>query len=267
MSYPYMFLPGSVYYSTVEVAHYPLHMHLQAEIVLVQQGYLTLHTELQNQSMGAGEACILFPNQIHGFTKESGCETLLMNFTPDYCPDLSCLLLSRVPSEPVFAFPDGGKEFSALFASAHRMQDSISLYADQACRALTLALCTLALEHVTLRESEPPVQKSIRLILQYCMNHYTEHLTLERMSQDIHISKYHISHLFSAELGTSFLKYVSFLRVSRAKYLLAYTPMSITEAAFSCGFDNQRTFNRVFSKLCGASPREYRNAALAQLTH
>ena len=263
MPSPYLYLPGSVYYISLEREHCPVHLHLHAEIVYVAAGRLTLHTETSDYPLAAGDACLLFPNQPHGFTCAAPSDVKIINFTPDYCTELSDLLLSRMAKTPVFTFPDGGREFQALYLAAAARQSVATLWADMACRALTLALASIALEHLTLTETDTLGQRSIRLILRYCMEHYTQHVSLADMSRAIHVSKYHISHLFSSELQTSFPDYIRFLRISRAKYLMAYTSLSVTDAAYACGFESQRSFNRAFSALCGVTPRAYRAAALA----
>lgn len=264
MANPYLYLPSSVYYFPLEPGHSPMHLHLHAEIVYVSAGRLTLHTETDSYPMAAGDACLLFPNQPHGFTSTPSSTAHTLNFTPDYCAELSDVLLTKTAAAPVFSLPDGGREFYAIYCAAAARQSITSMWSDTACRALTLSLACIALEHLTLTEPATLGQRSVRLIVRYCMERYTAHVSLDEMSREIHVSKYHISHLFSSELHTSFPEYIRFLRVSRAKYLMAYYPsMSVTEVAFACGFESLRTFHRAFSALCGVTPLAYRAAALA----
>ena len=58
---------------------------------------------------------------------------------------------------------------------------------------------------------------------------------------------------------TSFNQYVNSLRVNLAQNLLRSTKKSVLDICYECGFDSQRTFNRAFKELCGASPSAYRN--------
>ena len=55
-----------------------------------------------------------------------------------------------------------------------------------------------------------------------------------------------------------FSAYVAALRIQRAQELLARTDRPVMEIVYACGFDNPRTFNRTFLKVCGTTPRAYR---------
>jgi AraC-like DNA-binding protein len=78
------------------------------------------------------------------------------------------------------------------------------------------------------------------------------------MSRDLGVSRSHLSHTFSQRLGTNFRSYVNALRIDQACEMLKGTEDSVTHIAYECGFESQRTFNRVFMEQCGLSPSEYR---------
>lgn len=82
----------------------------------------------------------------------------------------------------------------------------------------------------------------------------------EVISQALHISRTYISHLFSEKLHMGFSEYIGMLRISDACNLLATRDMSITEISYAVGFDSTRSFNRLFLKYTGMTPREYRKA-------
>jgi AraC-like DNA-binding protein len=73
------------------------------------------------------------------------------------------------------------------------------------------------------------------------------------------ISRYYLSRTFSEKLQTSFPNYLNSLRVDLAKNLLESGDQDILQICYECGFESQRTFNRVFKNTCGITPREYRN--------
>jgi two-component system response regulator YesN len=64
--------------------------------------------------------------------------------------------------------------------------------------------------------------------------------------------------VFSGKLKIGFREYINFLRISHAKTLLVETDMKVLAIMLECGFRNQSTFNRIFSEVCGVSPRTYR---------
>jgi AraC-like DNA-binding protein len=76
------------------------------------------------------------------------------------------------------------------------------------------------------------------------------------MAQQLHLSKFYISHVFRQRMQIGFTEFINNLRIKCACELLQ-KGHSITETAFSSGFTSIRTFNRVFLKEIGLSPSEY----------
>lgn len=99
-------------------------------------------------------------------------------------------------------------------------------------------------------------QDSIKRLLQYCSENYTEPLTLDSISSNLHLNKYYISHIFKERMDIGFTDFVNNLRIEHACGLLE-RGVSITEVAFSSGFSSIRTFNRCFLQNMGMTPREY----------
>jgi AraC family transcriptional regulator len=64
--------------------------------------------------------------------------------------------------------------------------------------------------------------------------------------------------LLSTYTGKSFRQILTELRVEAAAQRLRQGNRSLTEIAFDCGFSDQSHFSRVFSKMMGASPGDYR---------
>lgn len=71
----------------------------------------------------------------------------------------------------------------------------------------------------------------------------------------------YVSRYFKQHVGMGFVEYVHRLRVERAAGMLLNTDMSVHDIAFDVGFDNSRTFSRVFRELKGKTATEYRMLA------
>jgi AraC-like DNA-binding protein len=67
-----------------------------------------------------------------------------------------------------------------------------------------------------------------------------------------------LSRLFRKHTGTTFVKYVTWLRISQACELLAYSNLEITEICYRVGFNNLSNFNRQFRRLKQFTPSEFR---------
>lgn len=99
---------------------------------------------------------------------------------------------------------------------------------------------------------------TIQKVLIYCSEHYTEDITVKKVSKALFISQSTVTKIFSGKLNSSFRDYINGLRISKAKYYLEKTDKKIIEIMYSCGFRNQSSFNRVFYENCGMTPTECR---------
>ena len=64
--------------------------------------------------------------------------------------------------------------------------------------------------------------------------------------------------MFKKATGVNFTAYVSRLRIEKAKNLLLNLNLNVSEIAYEVGFQSLTHFNRVFKKIMGQSPTEYR---------
>lgn len=85
-----------------------------------------------------------------------------------------------------------------------------------------------------------------------------ERLTLAVVARHAGMSLYHFCKMFSKATGMHFTRYVSCVRVERAKHLLLNRNNRVSEIAFEIGFQSLTNFNRLFKIIAGQSPTEYR---------
>ena len=93
-------------------------------------------------------------------------------------------------------------------------------------------------------------------VLSYIANHYTEDVSLEKLSGMFYVSKYHLSHEFSKRVGTGIYRYIMFRRLMHARELLE-NGVAPGECYQQCGFGDYANFYRSFKSFYGVSPREY----------
>lgn len=78
------------------------------------------------------------------------------------------------------------------------------------------------------------------------------------MADDLGVSKYVLSRVFSSTFHRNFNQYVNDIRLKYACQRLELTNDSMIEISLDCGFESQRTFNRVFKAFYHMTPTEYR---------
>ena len=96
-------------------------------------------------------------------------------------------------------------------------------------------------------------------IIKYINRHYAENITLQQICGEFSRSRSCISHAFKKETGRSFREYLIDVRIQSAKSLLCHSNLTISEIAFSVGFNDSNYFSSVFKSHTGISPRMYRN--------
>ncbi len=125
-------------------------------------------------------------------------------------------------------------------------------------------LLTIFADHLSMKSNqiavqtanaEPPVIVKAKKFIQ---EHHTEDLSLGQVATAVHTSIFYFCKLFKKVTGINFTEYVSRVRTEKAKNLLLNPNLRISEIAYEIGFQSLTHFNRVFKKIVGESPTEYR---------
>lgn len=90
----------------------------------------------------------------------------------------------------------------------------------------------------------------------YINLHYSEPLSLDMLAELVFVSKYHLSHEFQRQVGTSVYRYIQKKRLLIARQLLAQGKKP-NEVYANCGFSDYAGFYRAFRGEYSISPREY----------
>jgi AraC-like DNA-binding protein/ligand-binding sensor protein len=104
--------------------------------------------------------------------------------------------------------------------------------------------------------AEPPV---ITRAKQYIEEHQTDDLSLGEVAKAVNTSSFYFCKLFKKATGINFTEYVSRVRIEKAKNLLLNPNLRVSEIAYEVGFQSLTHFNRVFRKIVGQSPTDYRD--------
>lgn len=130
------------------------------------------------------------------------------------------------------------------------------LSADIDVAPLTSMLCRLMPSQS--ESSEKSIDRTAHRIRKLIDEHYSEELSLTMISDRLNMSPKYLSRVFKQVMGINLSDYLAYVRVEKIKELLL-TDMSLSDIAESVGVYNRTTFTRMFRKLEGMSPAEYRN--------
>ena len=98
----------------------------------------------------------------------------------------------------------------------------------------------------------------LRTVRELVETRMEDDLTLIEMAQAVDLSPAHFSRMFHKSTGETPHQFVLRNRIERAKEMLRVAEARVLDVAVACGFKTQQHFARVFRRICGASPTEYR---------
>lgn len=235
----------------------PPHLHEAIEIVYVTEGTIELGVGLELYHMEEGDFGIVFPNVIHHYQVfGTGKNQVIYLFAePSLLPAYSAQLQKCSPEDPIIKKEQVHEDIvNAVNFLAHMKEQSTMLI--QAYVQVILAHVFLGMKMVD--KSTVGSDELIYNAVEYVAKNFREEFTLEKMAYDLGVSKYVLSRMFTKTFHCNFNRYVNEVRLNYVSSALENTQESITKICFDCGFESQRTFNRVFKERYKMTPREYR---------
>lgn len=107
----------------------------------------------------------------------------------------------------------------------------------------------------TIRTSK---SRRIAKVCEFIENNYQEPIKLNDAAALVNMSESAFSHFFKKKTNSTFIDYITNLRIAKACQLLAETSHTVAEICYTCGFNNLSNFIRIFKKKKGSTPNEYR---------
>ena len=92
----------------------------------------------------------------------------------------------------------------------------------------------------------------------YLDQNYREKITLDDLASTFFINKFYLTRIFKEQFGISVNSYLAQIRVTHAKQLLRFSDLTIEQIGRECGIEEPAYFARVFKKVEGIAPGEYR---------
>lgn len=103
----------------------------------------------------------------------------------------------------------------------------------------------------------PGLHKTISLVKQYIEQDYNRDISLQKLGSLVNMNPTYLSMLFKKETGQTFIKYLSQVRMDKARKLLT-AGMKVTEVCEKIGYYDQRHFSELFKKHTGMTPGQFK---------
>jgi len=259
------------------------HAHHGIEIMFIHQGKGSLILEQKTYGISPGTLCFFQPFQLHHIQvdlDESPFIRTIVHFEPslyeayfEKWPSLhrffKMIHTGKFPSQCFSGFgerPDLNELCRSLHEIIPRLTkndyfEEFSLFLVSFFRVLKQIWENHEL--LPLHDLAHEVHHSDR-ILQWINRHYAEPFDLKRMARDLHISPFHLSHLFKENTGSTISDYIAAFRLRQAILLLTTSDRSVAEIGEAVGLTNSSYFCKFFKEQMGITPYQYRKRMIAE---
>lgn len=243
------------------------HFHDFYQLVYIVAGGGIISIDGKDTQAKEGEVFFLKPYVSHSFYCKTGAMTTYELKFDILSPDLETIM----ENYPVKVADETNAVRDILLSVISEGNNKRSYYEPVITLYVTQMIYILARKGECLSKRQKPGKKpvfedtgkeptAIEKAKRYIEENYLEKITLHDLAVRFMLSEAHLCREFTKKFHMSPIKYINFLRLERAKELLAATEMTITEVSEAAGFNGIHYFSRYFTKMEKLTPYEYRAA-------
>ncbi len=240
------------------VTDYELDFHIKGERII--------NIDKRECKVKAGDICFRRPGQeVYSFG-DYDCYLLTLDFSGKELSNQysrnAVNPMQPICNDSIVAFlpdiisPDCINEFDLLFTELSQQTDLSSEYSKNVAKQILFLLNTQVLRQKI--EKQTDTELSVDRIYKYINENFLKTITLNQLSQFVHLDKTYLSRLFKNKFGVSPIDYVIYLRLDHARNLLLSTNMTVADISACCAYKNISFFISCYKKKYGLTPAEHR---------
>ena len=269
MLYPEYELQYKRDYTLKDVA---LHHHDFYEIYYLISGDVTYTINNRICRVMPGDILIIAPRELHQVyirSEDAPYERYILWANPEIVKRLSspqCNLLQSLDPDNAGAVrqlrlqPTDQKHIltllEMLLSESHENKFGTNLQCESLLTQLLVYINRLAAQEGDYYEAFSTASHLISQVIDYINHHYSENLSLDTLAEQFFVNKYHLSHEFNRQVGTSIYRYIQKKRLQVARQLLSLGDKP-NHIYIKCGFRDYAGFYRAFKSEYGYNPRHY----------
>lgn len=235
-------------------------MHRRIEIVLVTEGELTMRINSELRTVKPGYAVFLDAYDAHAFYTYNESCCAIIEFFPEFCREIFApfynWLSAHTVTDKVIKIPD--EIFNCVLYLLPKKTDEMEYYDELPSHFFAILA---PLFHAIMTESNNIHENKQSIDLynraaNYIIENYDKELSRETVAYHVGVRPQSLSRIFSRKMQMTFVEYVQYVRLQVSLRHIE-SGENISSAALLSGFDSIRTYNRVFKRFFGKTPREY----------
>ncbi len=245
----------------VSDAAFKLHNHDEYEIYMFLGGDSYYVVEGKSYSLEPYDMIIIRRHEMHRIFHKSNMpySRIVLMVKPEFFSDNECEEYER---QFINAEGSTGNKIDADIVRDSGLYDAfmrIKKYSDNYTAEDTPVVKSVVTEilylidRVTRFSSDDIPNKMLKDIIRFINTHYYDNLSIDDISANFYVSKYHLCRIFKAATGLTIHKYITQKRMTRVRELVS-SGSNITEAAMCSGFGNYSSFYRQYLKENNAAP-------------
>lgn len=239
--------------------HSQLHSHHFTELFYIKSGNGRFLFEDHSNPISAGDFIIINPNIVHTeiSSKSDSLEYIAIGFEGFTFKHSQ----GKKAAPGIFIHPNQTDQIKVLLDTLIMEAAKQNTLYENYCQNLLEILLIFLLRHSNYqvqRTDNKQINSHIVAVKEYIEVHFNSDITLDKLAEVSHMSKYYMAHSFRESFGVSPIEYLNNIRINEACILLETTNFSIAEVSDFTGFSSQSYFSQSFKAKLSITPSEYR---------
>lgn len=227
--------------------------HENLELLYIRSGRGIVTCSGADHPVVPGDLVAINSYALHSVSSDSEVEYDCLIVDTDFLAD-NQVFVEKIRIDPLVREETARHMFDAVVQEIR----SQAAYHMAGVRAQVLCLVVwLARNHAVPEVRSCTGGEAVHLAIGYLKAHYAQAITLEKLAQEVGLSKYHFARQFKKATGLTVVGFLNMLRCQNAAKLLLKKEYPIREIAARCGFDNGTYFAKTFRTYMGCLPSEY----------
>lgn len=243
------------------------HKHNYYHLFMVRNGTANVMIDNTHYTLTSGESFLSTPNTLHSLSEvtQAMLSCYEIKFTAN-AARLKCILESlpyKLPADPfVFALV---KEIVDEGGRGGPLSPSLtSDYLLTLINYFQRHYSNMVQEEVSIVDTTGYSDLS-RHIVRYLENNYHREIPLQELADEVGFNKNYICSAFKRDTDMTIGNCTTAIRIRKAAELISFSDMNLSQVAEATGFINQSHFNRIFKKVVGIPPGQYRRMFTADI--